>query len=138
MNTGAGVLFLGIGWGTFFLTPASSLYGRKITYFICIFLGLLGAVWFALVKSTSDSIWSQLFVGISESCAEAQVQLSLSELYFAHNLGSVLTSYIVATSVGTYLGPLIAAFIVQNIGFRWVGWIAAIISGALLFVIVFV
>lgn len=137
MNTGAGVLFLGIGWGTFFLTPASSLYGRKITYFICIFLGLLGPVWFALVKSTSDSIWSQLFVGISESCAEAQVQLSLSELYFAHNLGSVLTSYIVATSVGTYLGPLIAAFIVQNIGFRWVGWIAAIISGALLFVIVF-
>ncbi|CAI5758902.1 unnamed protein product [Candida verbasci] len=138
MNTGAGVLFLGIGWGTFFLTPLSSLYGRKITYFICIFLGLLGSVWFALIKGTSDSVWSQLFVGISESCAEAQVQLSLSELYFSHNLGNILTYYIIATSVGTYLGPLIASVIVEKINFRYTGWIAVFISAGLLLVILFV
>ncbi|CAK9438689.1 uncharacterized protein LODBEIA_P29130 [Lodderomyces beijingensis] len=138
MNVGAGVLFLGIGWGTFFLTPLSSLYGRKITYFICIFLGLLGAVWFALCKRTSDTIWSQLFVGISESCAEAQVQLSLSELYFMHNLGTVLTFYILATSIGTYLGPLIASFIVEGINFRYVGWMSVFISAGTLIVIAFV
>ncbi|KAK6456118.1 transport protein [Scheffersomyces xylosifermentans] len=138
MNTGAGVLFLGIGWGTFFLTPLASLYGRKLTYFICIFLGLIGAVWFSQARRTSDTVWSQLFVGISESCAEAQVQLSLSELYFQHQLGSVLTVYILATSVGTFLGPLIAGFIVQYLGFRWVGWIAVFISAGLLFVIFFI
>lgn len=136
MNNSAGVLFLGIGFGTFFLTPLSSLYGRKITYFICIFLGLIGSVWFALVRSTSSAIWSQLFVGISESCAEAQVQLSLSELYFAHNLGSVLTYYILATSIGTYLGPLLASIITENVGFRWVGWIAVFISAGVLVAIV--
>lgn len=138
MNIGAGVLFLGIGWGTFFITPLASLYGRKLSYFICIFLGLLGAVWFALSRRTADAIWSQLFVGISESCAEALVQLSLSELYFQHQLGSVLTVYILATSVGTFLGPLIAGFIVQYVGFRWVGWIAVFISIGLLFIIFFV
>lgn len=118
------------------MTPLSSLYGRKITYFICIFLGLIGSVWFALVRSTSSAIWSQLFVGISESCAEAQVQLSLSELYFAHNLGSVLTYYILATSIGTYLGPLLASIITENVGFRWVGWIAVFISAGVLVAIV--
>ncbi|KAK6201703.1 transport protein [Scheffersomyces amazonensis] len=137
MNTGAGVLFIGIGWGTFFLAPSASLYGRKFTYYICIFLGLLGALWFALARRTSDTIWSQLFVGISESCAEAQVQLSLSDLYFQHQLGSVLTVYILATSVGTFLGPLIAGFIVQYAGFRFVGWIAVFISAGLLIVIAF-
>lgn len=137
MNTGAGVLFIGIGWGAFFLTPFAYLYGRKLTYFICILLGLLGSVWFALLSSTSDTIWNQLFVGISESCAEAQVQLSLSDMYFQHQLGSVLTVYILATSVGTYLGPLIADFITQYCGFRWVGWVAVFISGGLLLVIVF-
>ncbi|KAG7897505.1 hypothetical protein KL935_005130 [Ogataea polymorpha] len=132
MNTGAGVLFASIGLTTVILGPASSLYGRKISYVICIVLGLVGAVWFALSKRTSDTIWSQLFVGASEACAEAQVQLSLSDMYFSHQLGGVLTVYILATSVGTYLGPLIAGFVVQYTTFRWVGWIAVIISGVLL------
>ncbi|SCU85900.1 LADA_0D10660g1_1 [Lachancea dasiensis] len=137
MNTGAGVLFLGIGWGTLFLAPFANLYGRKITYIICTVLGLGGAIWFACASKTSDTIWSQLLVGISESCAEAQVQLSLSDIYFQHQLGSVLTVYILATSVGTFLGPLIAGYISSLASFRWVGWSAAIISGALLVVIIF-
>lgn len=137
MNTGAGVLFVSIGWTTFLLTPFASLYGRKISYFICIFVGLVGAVWFSQTRSTSDSIWSQLFVGASEACAEAHVQQSLTDMYFLHQLGSVLTVYITATSVGTYLGPLIGGFIVEYCGFRWVGWTACFISAGTLIVIVF-
>lgn len=136
MNTGAGVLFLGIGWATLFLAPLANLYGRKITYLICISMGLFGALWFALAKRTTDTIWSQLFVGISESCAEAQVQLSLTDIYFQHQLGSVLTVYILATSIGTFLGPLIAGYIASLTNFRWVGWCAVIISGGLLLWIV--
>lgn len=137
MNTGAGVLFVGIAWATFILAPSASLYGRKISYFVCIFLGLLGAMWFALTKDTLDSIWLQLFVGISESCAEAQVQLSLTDMFFQHQLGLVLTVYMLATSVGTFMGPLIGGFIVEYAGFRYVGWIAVFISAGLLVVIVF-
>lgn len=137
MNTGAGVLFIGIGYGTLFLAPFSYLYGRKLPYLICIALGLIGAVWFGFSKDTSDTIWSQLFVGISESCAEAAVQLSLVDVYYQHQLGSVLTVYILATSVGTYLSPLIGNFISNRTSFRWVGWIGAIASGALLLVLAF-
>lgn len=137
MNTGAGVLFASIGLCTLILGPASSLYGRKITYMICILLGLCGAAWFGAAKSTSDTIWSQLFVGASEGCAEANVQLSISDMFYTHQLGWALTAYIIGTSVGTYLGPLIAGFIVQYATFRWVGWVAVIISGGLLAVIVF-
>lgn len=137
MNTGAGVLFVSIGTGAFVLAPAASLYGRKIAYFICILLGLVGAVWFALAKTTSDTIWSQLFVGVSESVAETQVQLSISDLFFQHQLGASVTVYIIAASTGTYLGPLIAGFITEYTTFRWVGWIAVIISGGLLLVVVF-
>jgi MFS family permease len=136
MNTGAGVLFAAIGLCTYILGPASSLYGRKITYIICITLGLIGAAWFGAAKSTTDTIWSQLFVGASEGCAEANVQLSISDMFHAHQLGWALTAYIIGTSVGTYLGPLIAGFIVEGITFRWVGWFAVIISGGLLFFLI--
>lgn len=137
MNTGAGVLFLFIGWLCIFFAPASSLYGRRITYLICLLAGTLGSVWFALSKRTSDTIWSQAFVGMSEACAEAQVQQSLADVFFQHQLGSVLTVYIMATSVGSFLGPLVAHLISEAQSFRWVGWWGAIITGATLVVTFF-
>jgi len=74
MNTGAGVLFIGIGYWTLLISPAAWLYGRRITYLVCLVLGLVGAIWMARVQTTEDSIWNQLFVGASEACAEANVQ----------------------------------------------------------------
>jgi MFS family permease len=129
MNTGAGVLFLGIGYGTLVLSPAAWLWGRRSTYLFCITMGLIGAIWMTKTESTSDSIWNQLFVGVSEACAEANVQLSLSDLFYEHQRGTFLGVYVLATSVGTYLGPLIAGFIADsNLGWRWIGWWAVIIS----------
>ncbi|KAK6601422.1 major facilitator superfamily transporter [Botrytis cinerea] len=111
MNTGAGVLFVGIGYWTLLISPAAWLYGRRVTYIICLTLGVIGAIWMARVQSTSDSIWNQLFVGASEACAEANVQLSLSDLFFQHQRGTVLGIYVLSTSIGTYLGPIIAGYI---------------------------
>lgn len=137
MNTGAGVLFIFIGWSCIFFAPASSLYGRKITYIICLIAGTLGSVWFAMSRRTADTIWSQMFVGMSEACAEAQVQQSLSDIFFQHQLGSVLTVYILATSIGSFLGPLIAHIISLHQSFRWVGWWGAIICGITVIVLIF-
>lgn len=85
-NIAARVLFAAIGWNTFLLTPMASLHGRRISYFFCIFLGLCGAVWFALTTNTTSIILSQMLVGVSEACAEAHVQQSLIDMYFLHQL----------------------------------------------------
>jgi MFS family permease len=137
MNTGAGVLFIGIGYFTLLISPAAWLYGRRITYLICITLGLVGAVWMARVQGAEDTIWNELFVGASESCAEANVQLSLSDLFFEHQRGTVLGIYVLATSIGTFLGPLIGGYIADLQGWRWVGWWAVIISGGTLIALYF-
>ena len=137
MNTGAGVLFIGIGYFTLLISPAAWLYGRRITYLVCITLGLVGAIWMARVQGNEDSIWNQLFVGASEACAEANVQLSLSDLFFEHQRGTVLGIYVLSTSIGTFLGPLIGSYIADLQGWRWVGWWAVIISAGTLFVLYF-
>lgn len=137
MNTGAGVLFIFIGWSCMLFAPASSLYGRRITYLLCLLAGILGSIWFGSSKTPADTIWSQAFVGMSEACAEAQVQQSLADVFFQHQLGSVLTIYILAMSIGSFLGPLVAQFISQTQGFRWIGWWGAILMGATLIVFFF-
>jgi MFS family permease len=137
MNTGAGVLFIGIGYFTLLISPAAWLYGRRITYLVCMALGVIGAIWLAKVQSTEDSIWNQLFVGASEACAEANVQLSLSEVFYQHQRGAVLGVYVLSTSIGTYLGPLIAGFVADRIGWRWIGWLSVIISCGTIVVLFF-
>jgi MFS family permease len=135
-NTAAGVLFASIGYWCLLASPMPWLYGRRIQYLICLVFALVGSVWFARIRNPQDSIWNQMFVGASESCAEALAQLSLSDLYFQHQRGTVLGIYILATSIGTFLGPLIAGYIaIEN--WRWVGWTGAIISGGTLFVFYF-
>jgi MFS family permease len=86
----------------------------------------------------SDTIWSQLFVGASESVAEALVQLSLMDLWFEHQAGAAIGIYVLATSVGTYMGSLVASYISQSyLGFRWVGYMGAIFSGGTLLLLYF-
>lgn len=137
-NTGAGILFASIGVTTYLLSPSSWLYGRRISYLICMLLGAGGSVWLARVQNTQDSIWNQLFIGASEACAEANVQLSLSDLFFEHQLGSVIGVYVLATSIGTYLGPLIASYIADGpLGWRWIGWMAVIFNGATFLICLF-
>lgn len=130
-NTAAGVLFIGIGYCTLLLSSAPWLYGRRISYLICLLFSIIGCVWFACIENTEDQIWCQLFVGASESVAEATVQLSLSDIFFQHQRGSVLGIYVLATSIGTFLGPLISGYIADGLGsdgWRWIGWCAVIIS----------
>jgi MFS family permease len=104
INIAAGVLFIAIGYMTLLLSPTVTLYGRRLNYLISILMGLGGAIWFARTKTSSDSMGSQFFVGASESCAEAAVQTSLSDIFFQHQRGTVLGFYVLATNLGTYLG----------------------------------
>ncbi|CAF3455350.1 hypothetical protein FGSG_02675 [Fusarium graminearum PH-1] len=128
-NTGAGVLFVAIGYWTLLSSPATHLYGRRILYLVGTVWGLVGNIWFGHLTNTSDTVWSQLFVGASESVAEAVVQLSLLDIWFEHQNGTSLGMYTLATTVGTYVGPLIAGHLAENIGWRWIGHMGAIASG---------
>lgn len=136
-NTGAGVLFIAIGYWCLLSSPAVHLYGRRILYLIGMIWGVIGSVWYGRIKDTGDTVWSQLFVGASESVAEAVVQLSLLDIWFEHQNGTTLGLYTLATAVGTYLGPLIGNQIGVGQSWRWIGYWGAIICGATFLVLYF-
>lgn len=136
-NTGAGVLFIGIGCWCLLSSPAVHLYGRRVLYLVGMIWGVIGNIWYAQIRTTNDTVWSQLFVGASESVAEAAVQLSLLDIWFEHQNGTSLGLYTLATAVGTYLGPLIASHLGDALGWRWIGYSGAIISGGTFIVLYF-
>lgn len=136
-NTGAGVLFIGIGYWALLSSPLVHLYGRRLGYLASLVLNIGGLIWYARIDSVSGVVWSQLFVGAAESVGEATAQLSLLDIWFEHQTGSVLGMYTFATAIGTYLGPLIGAYVSDGLGWRWIGYLGAIICGGSLVVFYF-
>lgn len=136
-NTGAGVLFIGIGYWALLSSPLVHLYGRRLGYLASLVLNIGGLIWYARITNVSGVVWSQLFVGAAESVGEATAQLSLLDIWFEHQTGSVLGMYTFATAIGTYLGPLIGAYVANGLGWRWIGYVGAIICGASLVVFYF-
>ncbi|PSN59651.1 major facilitator superfamily transporter [Corynespora cassiicola Philippines] len=128
-NTGAGVLFIGIGYWALLSSPLVHLYGRRLGYLISLVFNIGGLIWYARIDNVGGVVWSQLFVGAAESVGEATAQLSLLDLWFEHQVGSVLGIYTFATAIGTYLGPLIGAYVASGLGWRWIGYVGAIICG---------
>ncbi|KAF2863349.1 MFS general substrate transporter [Piedraia hortae CBS 480.64] len=135
-DTAAGVLFLGIGIWALLSSPLATLYGRRIVYMICLLFSLIGSLWFARTETVSDLIINQFFVGASSACGEAVAQLSLSDLFFQHRRGAALGLYVLAISIGTFLGPLIAGYIAAD-AWRWIGWTAVIITAVTIVVFYF-
>ncbi|KAF1969687.1 major facilitator superfamily transporter [Bimuria novae-zelandiae CBS 107.79] len=133
-NTGAGVLFIGIGYWALLSSPLVHLYGRRLGYLLSLVLNIGGLIWYARIDDVAGVVWSQLFVGAAESVAEATAQLSLLDIWFEHQTGSVLGIYTFATAIGTYLGPLIGAYVAGGLGWRWIGYVGAIICGGSLVV----
>jgi MFS family permease len=136
-NTGAGVLFIGIGYWALLSSPLVHLYGRRLGYLASLVLNIGGLIWYARIDNVSGVVWSQLFVGAAESVGEATAQLSLLDIWFEHQTGTVLGIYTFATAIGTYLGPLIGAYVAQGLGWRWIGYVGAIICGASLVIFYF-
>lgn len=138
-NISIALLYIGTGTGTYLMSPMARLMGCRLSYIICVAFGIFGSVMLSEVQGTGLLIASQLFIGIALSCAGAMVQHSLSDIYYEHQRGTAIGLYVLAISGGSFLGPLIAGFIVDNatFGWRWVGWLGAICSAVILLVVMF-
>lgn len=136
-NTGAGVLFIGIGYWTLLSAPSVSLWGCRINYLVGTLLGIVGNAWYAKTKTVADAIVSQLFIGASEAVTEAVAQLSITQVFFQHQAGHYIGIYVMAISIGTFLGPMLGGFAADNIGWPWVGWLGLICSVFVFFLLFF-
>lgn len=137
LNNSAGILFISIAFSTWLYAPLASLCGRKLPFLLGMLFALTGSIWYALMHNIGDCFGSQVLIGISEGCTEAQVQLCLSSIFYRHQVGAVITIYVLSYSLGTYLGPLVANYVAEDSNFRWVGWANAIAGGVSLLIVIF-
>lgn len=134
--SGTGYLFLIAGWSNLFWQPLALTFGRRPVYLVSIIGCLAMSEWAAHVKT--NSAWTAMRSLYGFFCAPVEVlpEHNVAELFFAHERGAYMGGYMLVLAGSNYLAPLIAGYMNNNIGWKWVQHWCAILL-ALNFVLAF-
>lgn len=87
------------------------------------------------------SVWelyvTNLFFGLAGAVNEAIVGLSVADLFFVHQRGTMNGLYLVMVMTGSFLTPMIAGVQVTYQGWRWSYYVQSIATGLVLLLFIF-
>lgn len=94
-------------------------------------------IWQARVKTAGDLIGANIIGGLGGAISETVVQITIADLFFVHQHAAMNGFYLLFTSIGAFLGPVAAGYVVQSQGWRWIWWWCVIFLGINVIAVVF-
>lgn len=133
---GTGIMFLFLGFGCLFWQPIAITYGRRGVYLVSALVTVPIMVWTAY--SSSEGMWyaHRILGGFFAAPIEALPEMSIPDIFFAHNRGAWMSLYVFALFGSNFLAPLVAGWFAEAYGWRWTFHFGAMVA-ALTFVILF-
>ncbi|KAJ2541629.1 hypothetical protein EV175_006128, partial [Coemansia sp. RSA 1933] len=113
-------------------------FGRKSIYIVSMVVYTCGSIGCALSKSLGALIISRIIQSAGASSAQSTDAGTISDIYPREQRGTALGIYYLGPLLGPFLGPLIGGYIGQDVGWRWVFWVLAILGGVMISLVTFV
>ncbi|EFY96646.1 MFS transporter [Metarhizium robertsii] len=133
---GTGLMFLFMGWGCLVTQPIALVYGRRGMYLVSLLAIVPLMVWTAYSRSAGEWYAHRILLGLCSSPIEALPEVSIPDIFFAHERGTWMSLYVFTLFGSNFLAPILAGFFAEAYGWRWTMHFGAIIA-ALAFVILF-
>jgi MFS family permease len=110
--------------------PLSINFGRRPVYLMTSLIMIASAAWMGCMKTTADVLGSNFLSGIAGAVNEALFNMTICDLFFVHQRGTMTGIYLMVVILGTYLAPVAAGYVAASQGWRWVFWYCIIFMGA--------
>ncbi|KAG4441910.1 hypothetical protein IFR05_002594 [Cadophora sp. M221] len=75
--------------------------------------------------------------GLGVAPFKALIEVSISDIFFAHERGTKLRFYILSIASGSFLGPIASGYVAVDQGWRWIPLWGIILGSILLVVMLF-
>ncbi len=134
---GNGLMILFFGWGpALFWQPLALTYGRRGVYLLSTLLVIPITIWTAYSSTAGEWYAHRVLIGIIASPFEALPEVTIFDLFFAHERGAYTSTYVFVLFASTFIAPLVAGWFNDAYGWRWTMQFGAIVA-AFFFVILF-
>ncbi|RFU28631.1 hypothetical protein B7463_g7711, partial [Scytalidium lignicola] len=137
LNLGTGLMFLFLGWACLLWQPLALVYGRRGVYIISSFLCVFPVLWSAYSTSKGEWYAHRIILGIVASPIESLPEVTVPDLFFAHDRGTYMGIYAFLLFGSNFLAPFFAGWINVAAGWRWVMWFGAIFQAVATIIIYF-
>ncbi|RMX88007.1 hypothetical protein D0869_01949 [Hortaea werneckii] len=129
LNLGTGVMFLCYGWACILWQPLALQYGKRPTYLVSMAanIAILASAPWCTVRSTY--LANRCLQGFFGSPVESLCEISMTDIWFAHERPKYLGWYGFTLSLTGKLAPMLSGFINYGQDWRWSLWWCAIWIG---------
>lgn len=134
---GSGLMILFFGWGPCIIwQPLALTYGRRGVYLLSTLLVIPIMIWTAYSNTAGEWYAHRVLIGIIASPFEALPEVTVFDMFFAHERGAYTSLYVFVLFSSTFVAPLVAGWFNDAYGWRWTMLFGAIFS-AFCFVVLF-
>ncbi|KAI1629195.1 putative MFS transporter [Exophiala viscosa] len=137
MNGGSALNYLLLGFVNIIWVPTAMKIGRKFVFISSMTINMAAALWNAYIFGTVQWYLNNAFGGIGTSAYEAIIQLTVFDMFFAHQRGTMLAFYVWGMQLGSILGLILGGYIAAGPGWRWGCKIVAILSAFVVVLFIF-
>lgn len=129
LNVSSALCFLGLGLGCLFLQPTAMKLGRRFVYLICTILAIIANA-IGIQSSNVKYLYAiNIISGIAAAPVDSLVEISSTDVFFAHERAAKLSWLVLALYFGSEIGPVVAGYLPS---WRWAYKLQVIIFCVLL------
>ncbi|KAJ5585125.1 uncharacterized protein N7459_004925 [Penicillium hispanicum] len=123
---------IGLAIGSMFMAPLSEVYGRKPVCVVCLLVFTVLIIPCALAKSVTTLIVVRFIAACFGSVMISTAPGMVADLVDEEHRALAISIWSIGPLNGPVVGPVIGGFVTQYLGWRWMDWIALILSGVAL------